>query len=208
MGNNSRKCSGSLNLFHREDTDLEGRHPHDLVDLYFGVLKYINLMNTASLLLQKKIKQAFSQVEQPSPEKIVDCDCWECVAQKKIFSGQDKENLSEELIEKCDTIALFSNEAFQYFLPCFLIYSLNHLEDNEYFAKYVLNTVLPDNTTRSYWLSRLELFSEEQLKVVIEYIDYMRGKPDIFYDQVAIEKGKIRLEKYFSISKETKTPKK
>lgn len=168
-------------------------------------------MSTASILLQEKIKQVFSQVKQPSTEKIVDCDCWECVAQKKMFSGQTKENLSEELIKKCDTVALFSPEAFHYFLPCFLIYSLKYEADNEDFADYVLNTVLPykeDDTSRSYWIRRLKLFSQEQLKVVIEYINYMKNKPEILTNQVVIERGKIRLEKYFSSSKETKTPKK
>jgi len=167
-------------------------------------------MNTTSTLLQEQIKQAFSEVQQPNPEEIVDCSCWECVAQKKMFSGQTKGNLSDKLIEKCDTVALFSPKAFHYFLPCFLIYSLKHETDNEDFADYVLNIILPykeDDTSRSYWLKRLCLFSQEQLKVVIEYINYMKNRPDIFTNQVTIERGKTRLEKYFSISKETKTSK-
>jgi hypothetical protein len=129
--------------------------------------------------LQERIKAAFADVEYPGDNNIIHCPyhCRPCREIANYFKGKTWEGHSvQNLRDHHTALSLFTPEAFHYFLPAFMLASIESY-DQVY--------VLPDSIRfhfefnlehRDHFLVRVTKFSDEQRKVIIDFLRYMETK--------------------------------
>ncbi len=79
--------------------------------------------------LKQKIVSAFGDVLYPKGD-IVSHECDECCEVGRIFANLDWKTIEPQFLENnYDKLPVFSPEAFHFFLPAYLIYSLEHFEE-------------------------------------------------------------------------------
>lgn len=129
--------------------------------------------------LKETIKEVFADVPYPGDSNITHCPyhCNPCEEIAEYFRGKGWEGHSvEDLRDHHTALSLFTPEAFHYFLPAFMLASIESYDN--------LN-ILPDSIRfhfdfnlehRDHFLVRLTKFSDEQRKVIIEFLRYMESK--------------------------------
>lgn len=130
--------------------------------------------------LKDAIKAAFANVSYPGDNNITRCPyhCRPCQEIAEYFKAKTSEGHSvEELRDHHTALSLFTSEALQYFLPTFMLASLDSYDDKV--------SILPDAIRfdfefnldhRDYFLVRVNQFSTEQRKVIIEFLRFMESK--------------------------------
>ena len=138
--------------------------------------------------LQAKIEAAFSDVEPPSIGNIIAHDCQECREVERTFRNQNWRNIEPEKIEWAyDKLPLFTSEAFLYFLPAFMIYSLREPESEVCdFLIYGLTNKKPSD---EWWQERYSKFSEAQKSVCNLILRWLSLNPEHIYKVEDIEKA-------------------
>ena len=128
--------------------------------------------------LKEAIRAAFADVEYPGDNNIVRCPyhCRPCEEIVEYFRGKTTEGHSvEDLRDHHTALTLFTPEAFQYFLPAFMIASLESYNDTD---------ILPDSIRfhfefnldhRDHFLVRMTRFSPEQRRVITEFLRHMES---------------------------------
>lgn len=122
--------------------------------------------------LISQIEEAFKDVPYPGDENIVDDPnhCPECEEVSEAFKGKHWKEVVSSLHSFPDNIYLLTPEAYQFYLPAFLIYSI--LKDE--------SDMRVDFTIHSFsfakFRSQIELFSIEQKKVIKAFLEYMERK--------------------------------
>ena len=152
---------------------------------------------TASL--KQKVLAAFADVPRPNKDDIVECDCDECRDVQKSFAEVDWETVSPSVLEENkDKLSLLSPAAFQYLLPAYLLYSLDHVE-NDGVCEWTLYALEPGKETESsvsFYRRKFAPFTPEQMNVVYEFLDMARLHEEFANHYTSIDRGKKRLEKY------------
>jgi len=152
-------------------------------------------------ILKQKIALAFTNVSYPKAE-IAPHDCDECREVSRTFANQDWKTISSKILEEnYGNISLLSSEAFHYFLPAFLIYSLNNFNDN-FVCEFTIYSVSPSKKDikerLDFWQYKFEHFSLEQINVVYEFLDLVEMKKDDYFHllEKQIITGKEMLKKF------------
>ena len=112
--------------------------------------------------LQQKILRAFANV--PYPEgKVAPHECDECHEVIELFADLDWKPINPEIIEEHHgSMSLFSPEAFNYFLPAYLIYSLKHFSEDDTVCEFTIYALTPN----------IEMIEEKEEK----QIEFLRNK--------------------------------
>ena len=75
--------------------------------------------------LRPIIEEAFANVEPPDPENVIQHDCPECRAVRRVFRHEQWRSIKPNKVDwGHDKLSLFTPQAFQYFLPAFMLYSV------------------------------------------------------------------------------------
>ena len=128
--------------------------------------------------LKKEIIRTFSQTKQPDKNNIALHECEECRGLMKDFANVRWQNIKSELLEKSyDKLPLFSSQAFNYFLPSFLTYTLNNFDDEfSNVCEFTLYAVTPDKNWKDkdgkisdYWIEKFSSFTDQQMKVIFNF---------------------------------------
>lgn len=129
--------------------------------------------------LKETIKAAFAPVPYPGDTNITRCPyhCKPCEEIADYFKGKGWEGHSvEDLRDHHTALSLFTPEAFHYFLPAFMLASVESYDNTD---------ILPDSIRfhfefslehRDHFLVRLTKFSDEQRKVIVEFLRFMESK--------------------------------
>jgi hypothetical protein len=128
--------------------------------------------------LKKKINAAFGNVPYPK-ESIAPHECDECREVRRIFAGKNWKTIEPEILEENHgKLPLFSPAAFNFFLPAYLIYSLDYFEEYDTVCEFTIYAVTPDNKAvrerLEYWQERFEHFTFEQMNCIYEFLDLVR----------------------------------
>lgn len=147
--------------------------------------------------LKQKIVKSFADVPYPKGS-IAPHKCEECREVRKTFAGKNWKSIEPEILEEnYGIIPLFSPEAFHFFLPAYMVYSLGKIRENflnEVF-EFTVYTLVPDKKIKanpSYWIERFSRFTLEQLNVIYEFLDVAEETKE--FDHIKIERGKERLK--------------
>lgn len=144
--------------------------------------------------LQSKIEAAFSDVEQPLPENIIEHDCQECRGVERNFRNQNWRNIEPEKIESAyDKLPLFTPEAHQYFLPAFMLYSLHERQSEV--CEFVFYNLATGKSQIEWWQKRLDKFTEAQKQACNLFLRWLQHQPD--YDAEDFKAIERALEKWW-----------
>lgn len=123
--------------------------------------------------LKHQIIEAFENVPYPK-SGIALHECDECRELRESFTGQNWRTISSKIVEKhYGQIPLFSDEAFPYFLPAYLIYSLENFNDNLVceFTIYALTpTKKQIRENFDYWKEKFQKFDNKQMDTIYEFL--------------------------------------
>lgn len=123
------------------------------------------------MTFEQRIVVAWSGIQPPTVSKITDHRCLECDEIAEYFGGRSWQQFTnvKELRYHSDALALFSKEAFHYYLPAFMTATV---EDA------VAADVIRDGISLSFICEfgqaargRLELFNQSQRNVVAEFLE-------------------------------------
>lgn len=155
------------------------------------------------LKLTSEITAAFADVPHPG-QNIAPCNCEECRALQKDlhkdFSGSSWQTLTASFFEShFGDLSLLSPEAFNYFLPAYLVYALQNYNASDVW-EWTIYTLTPGKESENmseWWRERLRPFTKEQMNVIYQYLDLIRQDPDAYDFYKDIDRGRPRLEKFF-----------
>lgn len=133
--------------------------------------------------LKRKIIEAFTDVSYPNGV-IAPHECDKCRKLRKTFYRKNWKTIDSKILEEnYSKLPLFSSEAFQYFLPAYLIYSLENFNDNDVceFTIYNLSESekeLKENLDfyRKYFQERFGNFTMEQVNSIYEFLSLVESE--------------------------------
>lgn len=158
-----------------------------------------NISNGQSVeLLINDIHKVFFSVSRPEMGNIIFHRCKECESVELVLLKKKWMDLSDEIIESIyDKLPLLSHQAFHYFFPAFLRYSLYNFDPNSVVCQFTIYAVTPgkmDDNKKDWWKERFLVFSNEEMKIIFQFLDLVMTD-ERFYDyHTIVERGKKRLE--------------
>ncbi len=149
--------------------------------------------------LKEKVSAAFADVPRPDKNNIALCPCPECTALTRTLAGVEWRAVTPEVLEAThEQLPLFSPRAFRYFLPAYLLHSLDHFGYDGVceFTVYALTPGKETESSAAYNRERFARFAPEQMDVVHDFLDLARQDESFAGYHTAIERGKKRLMRY------------
>jgi hypothetical protein len=138
-------------------------------------------------LLKRQIEQAFADVQSPDGERLLDFDrnhCEECAEDydydMEAFAGKHWKELSSDFMDThARTIRSFTPEAFHFYLPAYLIASLDNPESEA--ADYLLTMLKPpelweETAVKSEFAHRIGVLTEEQTQAIRSFIHFLKDE--------------------------------
>ncbi len=126
-----------------------------------------------------RIVEEFSIAELPEKGNISESTYWDAEDVNEDFSLYIEKPIDSSVLEKHSlSFAAFRPKAFVFFLKDFMLYTLEHLE-----AIFVTDCELIDNliyrltalnVDDSYWQDRIKLLNSGQIKVILEFLNFLK----------------------------------
>jgi hypothetical protein len=124
--------------------------------------------------LRQKILEAFPKIDPPGPENITSHPCKECDGVRNDFRGVHWWAAGDALIdENFDNLALFTPEAYHYFLPAFLLRALNAFDPDNLVLQFCIYSLSPTKTPIDdpWYRARLNQFTPAQSSVIVKFLE-------------------------------------
>ncbi len=138
--------------------------------------------------LQFKIETAFSDVAPPASNNIIEHECQECRDVERNFRNQSWRNIEPEKIKWAyDKLPLFTPEAYIYFLPAFMLYSLREPESEV--CEFLVYGLTNKKPTSEWWQERYSKFTEAQKSACNYILRWLLPNPEYIYSANDIEKS-------------------
>ena len=132
--------------------------------------------------VKKLVIEAFDSVSKPS--EIVCHDCEECENLRQVFKRSNWRASDSDLIaDYAWDLPLLSPEAFRYFLPGWIMATLNEWDDpfrSDVFQPTIYGKIVP-RTSDNDWLRDRYVFSKKQKNAICEFLKLIRQEA-IFYN--------------------------
>ena len=129
--------------------------------------------------LKLAIEEAFASVPYPGDGNITRCpyNCSECTRVALYFKGKTQASHKEEdLRANHVALSLLTPEAFQYFLPAFMLMSLNSYEKGDIIPDAIRFHFEYAQEIQGHFAVRVSKFTPDQRKVIIDYLITMERK--------------------------------
>lgn len=143
----------------------------------------------------QKVLSAFDGV--PYPKGVIaPHECEECWELENTFENKNWKTIDDKIVEEnFSNLSLFSSEAFNYFLPAYLTYSLKNFNDN-FVCEFTIYALTPNNNGLDYWNYRFEKFTDEQMNVIYDFLSLVLEKSDdnfdFFHEQVKLGMSNLK----------------
>ena len=121
-----------------------------------------------------EIETAFAGLAPPGDEKLLHPRCMDDGDVAEFYGAPDRHALSDEMIiRNYAAPSFFGAEAFQYYMPAFMVWSLNHGDTIEYAPESTIRAFDPgtanDDLAR-FQISKFALFTKAQRRAVIRFL--------------------------------------
>lgn len=129
--------------------------------------------------LKQAIEEAFADVPYPGDGNITRCpyNCTECTRVALYFKGKGQTEHNEaDLRANHVALSLFTPEAFQYFLPAFMLMSLSSYEKGDIIPDAIRFHFEFTHEMQGHFAVRMSKFTPAQRKVIIDYLVTMERK--------------------------------
>lgn len=125
--------------------------------------------------LKRQIAEAFSGAPYPGDDCIAPHECGECEEIRQSFRGQTPVTLRDEVIlTHFDSLPLLTPEAFRYFIPAYIRYSVEHPDSTV--AEFVLYRLAP-KPFAEFDDERFRLFAPKERDTVIAFLEFLKSQP-------------------------------
>lgn len=131
------------------------------------------------MTLKESISQAFADVSYPGDNNITRCpyNCTECRRVAEFFKGKENYgHTAEALRDYHVALSLFTPEAFQFFLPAFMLASMDSYEKGDVIPDSIRFHFEYSQEMRSHFAVRMSKFSTAQRRSIIDYLILMEKK--------------------------------
>lgn len=150
--------------------------------------------------LKQKIFASFENVAYPK-EKIAPHECEECIEVCETFKNKNWKTILPEILQtNYGIIPLFSPEAFQHFLPAYLIFSLNNFDEDDTVCQFTTYAIAPKNgdvkERLEYWRDKFAHFTSEQMSCIYEFLDFARVNENFANFAKEISVGRQNLKEF------------
>ena len=130
-----------------------------------------------------EIEAAFSGLNPPDDARLLHPQCMDDGDIMDFYGALDRWQLTDDtIINNYAAPSFFSMEAFQYFMPAFMIWSLNHHDTIEYAPESTIRAFDPANANPGLYefqVSKFALFTERQRAAVIRFLQAFSADPDL-----------------------------
>ena len=120
------------------------------------------------------IETAFAGLTLPSDDKLLHPQCMDDGDIKDFYGGPKASALPDEMIiGNYAAPSFFSAEAFQYYMPAFMLWALRHPDTVEYAPESTLHALDPAATgtdLHAFQVSKYALFTDAQRRAVIAFL--------------------------------------
>ena len=130
------------------------------------------------------IEDAFKAIPYPGDNNIAGADhCDECYDLARAFRGKRWQDITLEFLQKgllASGLPLFNFAALRYYLPAYMIVSVEHYIEAEAIPGFILNIIVPHSAEPdSFFLESFEPLTSDQKRAVRLFLEYMvDGCPD------------------------------
>jgi len=130
-----------------------------------------------------EIETAFAGLEPPGDDGLLHPQCMDDVDIVDFYGEPTWGDLSDEtMIRSWAAHYFFSAKAFQYYMPAFMIWSLNHLDTIDYTPESTIRAFDPgavDDPLREFAVSKFELFTGAQIRAVVRFLTLCSQDADL-----------------------------
>lgn len=133
------------------------------------------------MLTRELIEEPFSDVPYPGDDNITNHPgCLECEEIREYFRGKSWRDLESLDLYPYQALSLFTPEAFHYFLPGYMLATLNANGPALDMVAYGVISLggyrgQADASIEKHAISRLCLFTKEQREVIAEYLRFIKN---------------------------------
>ncbi len=124
--------------------------------------------------LVEEIRAAFEGAEPPADDRILHPDCRDDVDILEFYGGVRWQDMTDEnVIYSYAAPTAFSAEAFRYYLPAFLIWTLKNLDSVEYASESILLALDPGTDKEllhDFRKSKFDAMTPDQVAVVRKFL--------------------------------------
>lgn len=157
-----------------------------------------------AMRLKASVEWHFASTKLPIKDRITECDCWECLELRERMSKMSERELDAKTLKSNLTLSLLSPEAFLFFLPAYVLFSIDNPRDESGIYEHTVNVLTPgkdDDISATFYSLRLRLFTKEQFQVILEFLNWVASDPESFLFYTNIDRGRPRLSRYFDMSR-------
>ena len=130
-----------------------------------------------------EIEAAFSGLNPPSDERLLHPQCMDDGDIVDFYGQLDRQRISDDtIIRNYAAPSFFSAEAFQYYMPAFMIWSLRHHDTIEYAPESTIRAFDPTSSgpgLYDFQVSKYALFTHRQRATVIPFLQAFLPDPDL-----------------------------
>ena len=127
-----------------------------------------------------RIEAAFASVPAPDDTQLLHPQCRDDGDIVDFYGLRDRNQLTDDLIiRNYAAPSFFSEEAFQYYMPAFMIWSLKNHDTVEYAPESTLRAFDPSGPDPAFQISKFALFTGPQRAAVIDFLWAFSGEPDL-----------------------------
>jgi len=130
-----------------------------------------------------EIEAAFAGLSPPGDDRLLHPQARDDVDVVDFYGAPDNRQISgDTIISSYAAPSFFSAEAFQYYMPAFMIWSLNNADTIEYAPESTIRAFDPtydDPTLQDFQLSKFVLFTAPQRAAVIRFLQAFLSDPDL-----------------------------
>jgi hypothetical protein len=129
------------------------------------------------------IESAFAGLTLPGDATLLHPRCGDDVDVAPFYGGPERSTLSDDMIVRnWWALTSFSPEAFRYYLPAFMIWSLAHVDTIEYAPEGTIRALDPgteEDDLYRFQVSKFALFSDGQVRAVVRFLETVSGHPSL-----------------------------
>ena len=125
--------------------------------------------------VRESIQSAFADVAHPGKDNITKCtwpDCPECADISQSFGEKSAQSVQESVLAEHTALPLFTPEAFHYFIPAYMLYSLRHPDSD---VAFFTRQSLGEGGIDEFYMKRFRLFTSRQREAVIAFLAFLRS---------------------------------
>lgn len=172
--------------------NVEGNHDFYIELRMDDLAGLLSMTNNRIYSLRNKIFDVFPKNDPLPCIYLTAHRCGECDALRDNFCEQKWWLVKDCLVDNnYDKLPLFTSVAYHYYLPAFLLRSLDNFNDDSLVLQFVIYSLGPPGATANDRIvrERLSFFSPEQCSIIINFLESVLNNEEMAYEHPDAERA-------------------